>query len=710
MALSGWLHRLWATATGSGGSTGAVLPLTRQQQQQQQQRPTRRRVAALAAAAALSLCVLGAFYRVLAGQPAPRHEAGSAGGRRFGVVIDAGSSGSRVMVYAWDDPAAQLARLARNATAGALPFRLPAVSRAGERWAFKTEPGISSFAGAAQHVGAQHIRPLLDFAQQQIPAGLQASTPVLLLATAGMRLLPPAQRAAVMAAACAYARENYAFAVDACAHSFRVVSGEHEGLYGWLAANYLLGALDGHVPTLGFLDMGGASAQIAFEAAAGAAGVAHVTLRALDGRARTAGVFAATFLGHGTHEARRRYEAGLAPPADDPCLAPGLRLPLAAGALRGLGSFDACVAATRPLLNKTAPCARAPCLFAGVSAPPIDYARQQFVGVSEYWYAAHDFLALGGAWDAARFEQRARAFCATPWDRLLGQHGGDEAHVRRLQMQCFKAAWLVNVLHEGFGVPRGAAAEPRFRSLESVEGVEVSWTLGALLLHVSQTVAPAAGSPGGSRPGIRLPQEPGADADADAGAESLPWLARLPRAWAGLSLAARAALVACAGAALLLLLRLLLLRAAPAWRLPAWRLPARRRAAYGRVGAGAPAGSPIALDMLGPRQGHGVAGSIDADDDDDNAKEPRRSPSASVLDMLPRPLHAVLSPPVLPASASSSGFLSPLSAPAPAAAFASAADMRPKGVAGVAESPPISRASSFSSLAMLNRRRGGLAD
>ncbi|KAJ2372565.1 Golgi apyrase [Coemansia sp. RSA 2607] len=685
MALSGWLHRLWKTAKGSS-STGAVLPLAQEPQaavalaggrRQQKQHPTRRRVAALAAAAVVSLCVLGAFYHFLIRQPTPTHELdndGSHAQRRFGIVIDAGSSGSRVMIYAWDDPAMQLEQLANKTTEGTGAFHLPAIVRAGEHWAFKTEPGISSFASDAQHVGALHIKPLLDFAQQQIPADRRASTPVLLLATAGMRLLQPAQRTRIMAAACAYARENYAFAVDDCAQSFRVVSGEHEGLFGWLAANYLLGALDGQAPTLGFLDMGGASAQIAFETAS--EDVAQVTLRALDGRDRTFGVFSATFLGHGTNEARRRYVAGLVPPTADPCLAPGLRMSTAnGGELHGLGSFDACVASTQPLLNKTAACAHAPCLFAGVSAPPIDFLRQQFVGVSEYWYAAHEFLALGGAWDAARFEQRAREFCSTPWDKLLSQYAGDAAHVHRLQMQCFKAAWLVNVLHKGFGLPREAVPEkPQFRSLESVNGVEVSWTLGALLLRVSQTLAPAVSSQR-SHPGIRLP------AMLDAGSER--WLVSLATWWTGLSLVARAALVASMCCALLLAVAL------------AWRWLLRRRALYKRVSVGTPTDSPIALDVQGIRQNSDATDNIDAEDS--NAKELRRSPSAFVLDMLPRPLHSVLSPPAVP---SSPGFLSPLSASA-------ASDVRSKSVAIVAETPPISRASSFSSLAMLNRRRGG---
>ncbi|KAJ2339087.1 Golgi apyrase [Coemansia erecta] len=68
-------------------------------------------------------------------------------------------------------------------------------------------------------------------------------------------------------------------------------------------------------------------------------------------------------------------------------------------------------------------------------------------------------------------------------------------------MQCFKAAWLVNVLHSGFGVPREASP---FQSVQQVGETEVSWTLGALLLRVSRQIHPQA-SPA-VVPGIVLPK------------------------------------------------------------------------------------------------------------------------------------------------------------------------------------------------------------
>jgi Golgi nucleoside diphosphatase len=43
-----------------------------------------------------------------------------------------------------------------------------------------------------------------------------------------------------------------------------IITGEFEAIYGWVAANYTLGAFSGNPDTVGYLEMGGASAQIAF--------------------------------------------------------------------------------------------------------------------------------------------------------------------------------------------------------------------------------------------------------------------------------------------------------------------------------------------------------------------------------------------------------------------------------------------------------------
>ncbi|KAF9218174.1 hypothetical protein BS17DRAFT_648542, partial [Gyrodon lividus] len=118
--------------------------------------------------------------------------------------------------------------------------------------------------------------------------------------------------------------------------------------------------------------------------------------------------------------------------------------------------------------------------FNGVHVPPINFSSSHFIGVSEYWYSSDHVFGLGGPYDFVQYERAASQFCARGWGSIVEQHersreagliGGDgevmqdgqvietgvwgeRVEISRLQMQCFKAAWVANVLHEGIGIPR----------------------------------------------------------------------------------------------------------------------------------------------------------------------------------------------------------------------------------------------------------------
>lgn len=481
-------------------------------------------------------------------------------------------------------------------------------------WVKKVEPGLSTFGDKPSGVAA-YLRPLLAHALVHIPPSLHAQTPIFLLATAGMRLLHPTQQRDVLGAACDFLRFHSNFKLGninqkaglgvghGCGSSVRIISGEEEGLFGWLAINYLMDGFDVHSKskaaespqidgsTYGFLDMGGASTQIAYEPShqqqqlhENQDSLVDVRLRLLGGDEIRHRVFVTTWLGYGTNQARERYVEktiidsastgvtpvpGSAAAADlptilDPCLPTNLtrretHLDPKSGStsrtLVGTGSFANCLAATAPLLNKEAPCPDSrTCLFNGVAAPPIDFSSSRFIGVSEYWYSSEHVFGLGGAYDFVQYERAATAFCQQNWDDIVAAHdrtkaelgkeglGGDgqtEKHgavvdvgqwgrkveLKRLETQCFKAAWIVNVLHEGIGIPRivdpngnttvqgGSAAtmsamaedkglgqngvptrklpSPTFQSMDSVNDTAISWTLGKMVIEACKDIPPA---------------------------------------------------------------------------------------------------------------------------------------------------------------------------------------------------------------------------
>jgi Golgi apyrase len=443
-------------------------------------------------------------------------------------------------------------------------------------------PGLSSFADELDSV-EQHLTPLLRHARAQIPPSLQKDTPIFLLATAGMRLLPPLKQAAVLRTACHFLRHHSNFRIDEpsdvgpCGSSVRIITGEEEGLFGWIAVNYLMDGFTGpssNRTTYGFLDMGGASTQIAFEPKQNdrslAKNLVDVRLRLLGGEEIHHQVFVTTWLGYGTNQARERYVGQIieedetsrvrephqvtsedAETIPDPCLHKGLErteLPAhvdpttthnqQAHRLRGTGSFEQCLQKTAPLLNKEVPCPDSPCLFNGVHVPPIDFAVSHFIGVSEYWYSSEHVFGLGGPYDFVQYERAASEFCSQPWQDVLKQHeesrhdgrlGGDgevveagrvvdtgkwgkAVEISRLEAQCFKAAWIVNVLHEGIGMPRIVDPEgnattsgeevaeqadrkglgrPTFQSVDAVGDIAISWTLGKMVLEASKEVTPS---------------------------------------------------------------------------------------------------------------------------------------------------------------------------------------------------------------------------
>ena len=70
-------------------------------------------------------------------------------GRRFGIVVDAGSSGSRLQVYSWlDHEVARSQRASSGHSLAVLP-RIEKGVESGQAWALKVEPGEHSSARVA---------------------------------------------------------------------------------------------------------------------------------------------------------------------------------------------------------------------------------------------------------------------------------------------------------------------------------------------------------------------------------------------------------------------------------------------------------------------------------------------------------------------------------------------------------------------------------
>jgi Golgi apyrase len=424
----------------------------------------------------------------------------------YGVIIDAGSSGSRLYIYSYQYlngthrlPYVSLAEdtVITNHTFSALSSDHHHRVRP-KTWQHRIEPGMSSFINQLDYLGVKHLKPLLDFADEKLPKHKRHKVSLYILATAGMRMVGLKAQKKIIYETCRYIKSYYLYHFE-CDH-FMIISGEMEGVYGWLSVNYLLHRFPTQISlmegtnrtdnneTYGFVDLGGGSTQIAFEIDNKDKQyipkelIQEVVLR--DGRHRiisSYNLYVSTYLGYGSNVVRYRHidrmkdlaaahlvdqpESTAALIIKDPCAPRHYEYQ---PHILGTGNLTECINELKTYLNKTLSCKAPLCSFNGVYQPQIDFRRRQFIGVSDLWYIANDIYRLGGIYDHANFRRTTEHFCSTPWSTIkdIFLSNATETTTKeklvtnelRLEAQCFKAAWMITLLHEGYGFPMNNAS------------------------------------------------------------------------------------------------------------------------------------------------------------------------------------------------------------------------------------------------------------
>ncbi|XP_074855472.1 ectonucleoside triphosphate diphosphohydrolase 7 isoform X2 [Carettochelys insculpta] len=441
----------------------------------------------------------------------------------YGIVVDCGSSGSRVFVYFWPphngNPHDLLdVKQMRDQS------RQPVVK--------KIKPGISMLATTPDQA-SHYMHPLLSFAAAHVPVTKHKETPLYILCTAGMRLLPESQQAAILEDLVKNVPLEFDFLFSET--QAEVISGKQEGVYAWIGINFVLGrfdheeeedamvtvALGGQTEslvrkrTVGILDMGGASLQIAYEVPSmevfsspqqeesAKSLLAEFNLGCdVQHTEHVYRVYVNTFLGFGGNLARQRYEelvlnqtsvqhrlqgqqigTTAETPFLDPCLPVGLEDTSEREGqtlhIRGRGDWQACAQLLHPLL---AGINGSQASLTSTYQAPIDFNNSEFYGFSEFFYCTEDVLRLGGHYHAPSFARAAQDYCSLSWSVLTQrfQEGLFSPHAdqHRVKYQCFKSAWMYQVLHKGFHFPLDYSS---LHMAQLVYDREVQWTLGAIL-------------------------------------------------------------------------------------------------------------------------------------------------------------------------------------------------------------------------------------
>jgi len=384
--------------------------------------------------------------------------------RAFAGVIDAGSSGSRVALY-------ETRGEGRRLRVEALHFYNPNDGGPGIA-------GLSTFVGAPERAGPDGIAPLLaDLDRVLAGRGI---------ATAGMRNV---ERDAPAATGPIYASvrrtvEDAGYTVG----RIGTMPGRDEAVYSWAAVNYLTGALRSGRRTTGIAEVGGASAQVAFETTGRGP---DVEVRRIMGTRRR--LLAVSYLGLGRNDARATMIAPDASAVGSPCwpnnatgaapaaYAAGNVRPVAATA--SLFSWERCSAVALAAIDDT--------VTRPVNADRIrptairdvaGFTATRFVGIDKLTEAYEEFGIEPGAGVGPELGPRVRAVCPGPdaWSRVRAGFDGDTGSTA--QNACANATYVATWLFSpgALRIPPERLA-PRF----DLAGTTLTWTLGHVILVAS---------------------------------------------------------------------------------------------------------------------------------------------------------------------------------------------------------------------------------
>ena len=167
----------------------------------------------------------------------------------YAILIDAGSTGSRMYIYKFN--------LNGNGKVDSVEDVEELSNSLG-----KLKPGLSSMLNKTDEIEA-HFQKFLDEADRIVPKSKQSSTPFAVLATAGLRLLSEPDQDAVMNKVKEILKSDqspFLFKEE----NVKVISGKEEAIFGWITVNFIQGVLTSRKRprfSWGVLDMGGASTQ-----------------------------------------------------------------------------------------------------------------------------------------------------------------------------------------------------------------------------------------------------------------------------------------------------------------------------------------------------------------------------------------------------------------------------------------------------------------
>jgi apyrase len=402
------------------------------------------------------------FFFALSHQASPTPELD------YGIMIDAGSSGSRIYLYQWP-----------HREQSTLPLVEPTeinqtvVSK-------KNSNALSNYDKNPGEAGAS-LAPLIDYIKANLVQAKWAETPIYLKATAGMRSLSQSSQDAIIADVRAYLKTtpfNFSDPEQA-----KVIPGTDEGVFGWITTNYALKLLTQNNPTstFGALDMGGASTQITFDPENDPTDNKYATTLGPNNFPLYTYSYPL-----GQDQAGRLLLAGLLQDnvvdaggnIKNPCYLSGYTEVYAANNavnVTGTGNYTECVAAIRKYIVVASTDCKSTCGIGNQYQPPL---YGQYYAFSGFAYT-NAFFKLAETASVGDLKNATTNYCKLTFENAAAQNPGQAASF--LKNYCFTGTYLSEVLSKyGF-----SDSSNQIHTTTAVGEIELTWALGGMIYEAN---------------------------------------------------------------------------------------------------------------------------------------------------------------------------------------------------------------------------------
>lgn len=365
----------------------------------------------------------------------------------FAIVMDAGSTGTRFHLYKFQTCGGRITKVLNETF-------------------LEVKPGLSHYKDEPE-MAAQSIIKLIRRGSRTLPLHLRRFVPIVIKATAGLRLLKPVEADGIINAVRKAVKKTVVKDLGFKPipdDAIGIIDGQEEGIEGWKTINFLYGLLKPYpdpnvtTPTKAVIDLGGGSMQVVFEVGSDSA-TKHVN----NQRSKLASYFSQvnfydttkflyhhSYLGAGINEAKKRYSALNV----DHC------------SIKGEKGWESCYKSVQSIVNLKEKCNFDSCSFDGTFQPQIS-SNVEFVLFS-YFYDRIQEAGLPTKMTIKHIKEALEQHCYQP-------------SPTKSAAWCFDTTYIYVILKDGLGLTE----DHTLNFVKKFNDIEVCWSLGSALSLLS---------------------------------------------------------------------------------------------------------------------------------------------------------------------------------------------------------------------------------